>query len=254
MSRLSLLILAALLSATLPAYYSPGMGRWTSRDPLGETDTPNLYSFCANDPLNFVDPLGLKRWILIYYSADAHEAFRRAAETMKREIESRKSFNPKCDAVLMKGVSSVDEFNAAWSEANRETSGNAPENKVEAVHLFTHSGPGEIYLRGGSLQSAAIGGLSRLNWGDSGRVVSHGCNSGVCDRHGNSVAGSFSRGQNVISEGQSGYSQFSGRADRRTIFSRIGSGSASVYLWSYGDGGSGWTFGEARPSIIYHPK
>lgn len=40
-------------------YYSPDMGRWISRDPIEEQGGLNLYAFCGNDPVNFVDPSGL---------------------------------------------------------------------------------------------------------------------------------------------------------------------------------------------------
>jgi len=39
--------------------YSPGMGRWLSRDPIGERGGYGLYGFVGNDPVLFVDPLGL---------------------------------------------------------------------------------------------------------------------------------------------------------------------------------------------------
>jgi RHS repeat-associated protein len=32
-------------------YYDPKIGRWISPDPLGEIDSPNLYLFCHNNPL-----------------------------------------------------------------------------------------------------------------------------------------------------------------------------------------------------------
>jgi RHS repeat-associated protein len=41
--------------------YNPDVGRWTAKDPIffagGSTD---LYGYCLNDPVNIVDPLGLK--------------------------------------------------------------------------------------------------------------------------------------------------------------------------------------------------
>ena len=41
--------------------YDPTMGRWLSRDPMGERhhDGPNLYRYSQNDPTNSTDPLGL---------------------------------------------------------------------------------------------------------------------------------------------------------------------------------------------------
>lgn len=40
-------------------YYSPRLGRWLSRDPLGEAGGLNLYAYCGNDPVNRHDYLGL---------------------------------------------------------------------------------------------------------------------------------------------------------------------------------------------------
>ena len=42
-------------------YYDPRLGRYIQADPLGELADPslNLYRFCANDPVNSIDPLGL---------------------------------------------------------------------------------------------------------------------------------------------------------------------------------------------------
>lgn len=39
-------------------YYSPSLGRWLSRDPIGEQGGLNLLTFCANGPINNADPRG----------------------------------------------------------------------------------------------------------------------------------------------------------------------------------------------------
>lgn len=41
--------------------YQPSTGRWLSRDPMEEAGGANLYGFVSNDPINYVDPLGLAR-------------------------------------------------------------------------------------------------------------------------------------------------------------------------------------------------
>ena len=64
---------------------------------------------------------------------------------------------------------------------------------------------------------------------------------------------SLAAGQGVQSLGQTGFAQFSENPNRRTWFTRVDSDSQSVYLWSYGDGGPRWTFGEARAPQIEHP-
>lgn len=40
-------------------YYSPRLGRWLSRDPMGEAGGLNLYAYCGNDPVNRHDYLGM---------------------------------------------------------------------------------------------------------------------------------------------------------------------------------------------------
>ena len=40
-------------------YYGPTIGRWPSRDPIGEVGDENLYGFVENDPSDFVDFNGL---------------------------------------------------------------------------------------------------------------------------------------------------------------------------------------------------
>ncbi len=40
-------------------WYEPETGRWLSPDPIGISGGLNLYTFCGNDPVNFLDPSGL---------------------------------------------------------------------------------------------------------------------------------------------------------------------------------------------------
>lgn len=40
--------------------YDPHTGRWLTKDPILLAGGPNVYAFCHNDPVNFVDPWG--RW------------------------------------------------------------------------------------------------------------------------------------------------------------------------------------------------
>lgn len=41
-------------------WYSPRLGQFITHDPLGYVDTHNLYAYVAFDPINFLDPYGLK--------------------------------------------------------------------------------------------------------------------------------------------------------------------------------------------------
>jgi RHS repeat-associated protein len=46
-------------------YYSPRLGRWITRDPIGELDDHNLNSFVRNYPTGLIDNLGLEKVISI---------------------------------------------------------------------------------------------------------------------------------------------------------------------------------------------
>jgi hypothetical protein len=54
---LQLMVLFSVQQAA--AFYDPELGRWLSRDPIGEDGGINLYGYVGNDPVNGVDPLGL---------------------------------------------------------------------------------------------------------------------------------------------------------------------------------------------------
>ena len=44
-------------------YYDPKIGRYITADPIGLVAGPNVYTYVVNDPINFIDPLGLYHFV-----------------------------------------------------------------------------------------------------------------------------------------------------------------------------------------------
>ena len=49
-------------------WYEPITGRWLSNDPIGISGGLNQYVFCGDNPINFVDPFGLRDVVIQFYS------------------------------------------------------------------------------------------------------------------------------------------------------------------------------------------
>jgi len=53
-------------------WYDPETGRWLSKDPIGISGGLNLYVFCGNNPVNFIDPSGLADLTFLHSSDPAY--------------------------------------------------------------------------------------------------------------------------------------------------------------------------------------
>ena len=94
-------------------FYSPGSGRWLSRDPLGtRLKEMNLYSFVRNNPLHYVDPLGLAEGgilgqikDLFNLGKDTKETVDTVTEAAEDVVEAKEALddpNPKSGFKLLK--------------------------------------------------------------------------------------------------------------------------------------------------------
>ena len=69
-------------------YYSPSLGRWISRDPIGEDGGLNLVSFCNNGPLSVFDYLGTL--IIVFSGGGGNDTADVVADT-QNQFESAKN-------------------------------------------------------------------------------------------------------------------------------------------------------------------
>jgi RHS repeat-associated protein len=67
-------------------FYYPQLGRFISQDPIGIASGTNLYAYVGNDPVNWVDPLGL--WLEdIFDDAEERAGHMDDAVTMQKFIQ-----------------------------------------------------------------------------------------------------------------------------------------------------------------------
>jgi len=55
--------------------YSPALGRFLQTDPVGYADSMNLYQYCGNNPVNWIDPWGLCKEDAVTIDAQAWEEY-----------------------------------------------------------------------------------------------------------------------------------------------------------------------------------
>ncbi len=75
-------------------YYNPDLGRWLSRDPIGERGGLNLYRMVGNNPIDYWDLLGKMQMELGITYSDAQALFAQAQYEQTHEYEqSNQSFD-----------------------------------------------------------------------------------------------------------------------------------------------------------------
>lgn len=164
-------------------YYDPSAGRFISVDPLGEnmpdkwlfdTNNLNLYIYVLNNPINWIDPLGLDRYVIVVGDQGIGEHnvgsnFLRTAQT--REEQLSKSGHK----AEVSRISNVSEFNTAITSGSKIDGG---------VIYYGHGWEGILYIgetsdSGTNLNSSNIKSLSNSNLAKSATIELNSCNSGT---------------------------------------------------------------------------
>lgn len=95
-------------------YYDPATAQWLNREPLGESESLNLYAYCHNDPINMVDILGLApKWLTAEQSVIYDKL---ASETIRASIQAG-AVNPHMEADILNNMRQ-DGYISGYNSAN----------------------------------------------------------------------------------------------------------------------------------------
>jgi RHS repeat-associated protein len=108
------------LNLSLYRAYNPALGRWLSRDPIGETGGVNLYGYADNDPVDRVDSLGLYVNVPLADKAKYRAAWQyliqvpEMREIFEKAYRSETLFTVKTNCNDKNGIDPHDETIAHW--------------------------------------------------------------------------------------------------------------------------------------------
>jgi RHS repeat-associated protein len=137
-------------------YYDPGTGRYLTPDPIGQAGGINLYPYSNNNPVNWVDPLGLrsltegeKNALRYYFGASLN------VDAINLEIsESGSMWSPTGNNIYL-----PKEFfkeNSECEELKITDPGIYAVFAHEALHVWQRQHGKNVFIRGGALQLARI--------------------------------------------------------------------------------------------------
>lgn len=109
-------------------YYDPVVGRFMSRDPIGQVDDVNLYGYVGNRPLKFTDPTWRAKAIIIIGQEKSPWEFNAGAMYQYNQY-LKHGFKPK--NIIIKNANSAGEFNDILHDYNN----------VASVTLISHGSP-----------------------------------------------------------------------------------------------------------------
>jgi RHS repeat-associated protein len=110
-------------------YYSPEIGRWLSRDPIGERGGVNLYGMCGNDAVNYVDLVGHEK-LSLTYDVSGDDSWK-----MKLHV------TPFADGTFMKMSDALADAKAKVGKHDKE---GKCDNCIKSLIIVSHGGGGSI--------------------------------------------------------------------------------------------------------------
>ena len=126
-------------------YYNPEDGRFLSEDTyrgeVNQPDSHHLYTYCANDPVNFIDPSGFMKstYVLAYYN--------RQKPSSKLTEQAWHSPYYRTENVSIRSVPDFSALKSAW---------NGIKSNVRKVFLFFHGRRGTLEFLNKTIHSNQI--------------------------------------------------------------------------------------------------
>ena len=168
--------------------YSSSVGRFLSRDKdryLNPTrpETLNLYQYCYNNPVVWVDPEGTDCYI--FYKEDSKEH----SYTQRRQLAKQYGYD--ISKVHMIPQTDAQSFEDSWNAMGVE---NGEVVSIDTVIIESHSNPNVISDNQNFRMSTSD--IRRLEKKDMDNLILEGCNTGHLDHRNDNVAAEFARKTN----------------------------------------------------------
>ncbi len=144
-------------------YYDPKLSIWVSVDPMTEKYPGwSPYNYCSQNPIICIDPDGNSTYLIIYGSGwvrpdwkgghyDVGSGFKESAYAMKKQIESRKTFNSTIDKVHV--IYAPNESDYVNAINNKYDSG-----LIKELDVYSHGSANSINLGGneGKIENSSL--------------------------------------------------------------------------------------------------
>lgn len=124
-------------------WYSPSLGRWLSRDPIGYDGSDNLYQYCVGQPTNCLDPDGTLTIFIHGSFSNDHTWNPQFMDGIRGALKDKTNaclvhWNGKPGSVVYDGKAIEDVANQIKSYADK--------NKDEPIYIIAHSNGGNVGL------------------------------------------------------------------------------------------------------------
>ena len=115
-------------------YYDPVLGKFTTRDPSGYPDGPNNYLYVNNNPINWIDPMGLKKIKDYQEELKKLERQKKRNDEIKRKQQEKIENNPNLSDEVKKDNREIYEDNKKISDERYQKKVDEIKGKIQEIN------------------------------------------------------------------------------------------------------------------------